>query len=188
MKKQYSDDEALVAAIVATGALLDEETFGQLLERCHVSIKYVCRRYDEEYDEFLNVLFMHLQRNNWSKLKKWKGDSSLKTWLRAVIVNLALDRVRKENNRKAVTFENMELEVGDNVDARLLKAEQSTLLLDAIAKLVSDQRYAITRYYFDGANLKVIGDELGKKANNVKQILMNARKNLRDDLGGVDNE
>lgn len=188
MKRKYPDDEVFVAAILAGDGKLTEETLGQLLDRCHVSIKYVCCRYQEEYDEFLSVLFIHLQTGNWSKLKSWQGKSSLKTWLRAVIVHLALDRDRGKNKRKTVTVENLELGAEGDVDAPLLAAEQSTLLLDAIAKLVSDQRYAIMRYYFDGASLKQIGEELGKEENNVKQILMNARKNLRDILGGANNE
>ena len=87
-----------------------------------------------------------------------------------------------------MAVENVEIEVDHSVDSSLLQAEQSTSVLDAIAKLESNQKHAIMRYYFGGASLRQIGDELGKKENNVKQILMKARKKLRDILGGPDFE
>lgn len=188
MHRKYPDDEALIAAITAVSGKLTREAFSQLIERCHVSIEYVCRRYKCEYNEVLSELFLGLRKNNWKKLKSWRGDSSLKTWLRTVMINQANDKARKTKRREAVTYENLEIEVSGNVGATLVKAERSSLLLDAIAMLDSEQKYAIMAYHFRGVRLRQIGADLGKTENNVKQILLKARKNLRHMLGGPDFE
>lgn len=180
--KNYPDDKALVSAILADGRRLSDETMGALLDRCHVSICYVCRRFGEEYDEILSVLFLHLRRGRWARLKQWGGNSSLKTWLRAVIVNLARDRARKKDADKTVAVDQLEVAADEDIDLSLIRVEQSTLLFDAIEKLASDQRYAIMRCYFGEASLREIGEELGKKENNVKQILMKARRKIRSIL------
>src|SRR5687768_9796010 len=87
-------------------------------------------------------------------LGSYRGETKLTTWLYRLVVNLGLDRLRRQG-RPAIRLDaEPELDVPSDdpaQDAPLVveRREQSDLVRSALAELPEAQRLALTLYYFD---------------------------------------
>jgi RNA polymerase sigma-70 factor, ECF subfamily len=139
---------------------------------------------DLSQDVFLRVF---------STLHRFRGQSSLRTWIYRIAVNQARNRHRFWRRRHRADQVSLDEHVavhGDclsgheaSPDGVFAQKELATRLRTALDHLPFDQRTAIILREIDGLSYEEIAFSLGIAIGTVKSRLTRARKALRRDLG-----
>jgi RNA polymerase sigma-70 factor (ECF subfamily) len=174
------DERALVQACVegAPGA------FDVLVGRHSRAIYNLCYRFlgtHEDASDAAQEVFLRAFR----ALPRFKGDSSVGTWLYRIGVNLCLNR---RASRPPVTepLDDRDLHASSAPDAmtRLLDEERDRRVRSAIAQLPERQRAALILRVYHELSHQEIADVLGSSEGAVKANFFHALRNLRKLLGG----
>jgi RNA polymerase sigma-70 factor (ECF subfamily) len=130
-------------------------------------------------------------------LSRFRGQSSLKTWIYRIVLNQASNRQRWWRRR----FRSFQVPLDDHVarhgdprerrraalpDQVLLQHETADRVYRALAALPFDQRAVIVLREIDGLSYDEIADSLGVAIGTVKSRLARARSTLRAVLGDRD--
>jgi RNA polymerase sigma-70 factor (ECF subfamily) len=118
-----------------------------------------------------------------SKLALYSGRGSLAGWLRMVLSQSYINRIRAE--KRLVSIEEQEEEHGTQfaapapqpesaIDSRLREATD-----EALAQLASEERFLFTSYFLDGRKLAEIGRMLGVHESTISRKLEKALKEVR---------
>lgn len=172
------DDRALVAACLAGTA----GAFDVVVARHRRAVYRVCYRFAGNHEDAADLaqeVFLRAYRS----LGRFKGESSLATWLYRISVNAALNKV---SGRKA-GHEPLEAHVLQSSEPgpaeRLAAAERAEQVRRAVARLPRRQRATlILRVYQDLSHqeiARVLGTSVGAAKANLFHALNNLRKLLR---------
>lgn len=171
-------DEAVLVAEASGG---DSRAFRMLMERHLGTIVSVARRMlrdDAEAEDVAQEAFLRLWRSG-ATLEI--GPAGIRPWLRRVVSNLCLDRVRGQGRVKVVD------EVPEMPDpARQLAALESQdtqrRVETAMQRLPERQRLALTLFHFEGLSQIEVGQIMGISDEAVELLLSRARRQLKTDL------
>ena len=173
-------DEVLYAEYTATA---DNGAFRKLLERHRESLALfiysIVHNMDDAEDIMLDSFAVAA-----SGTVKYKGKSSFKTWLFAIGRNLALKSLRK--NR--LIFLSIDDEISEKAsdaplpDEELLKTERDRKLYEALDKLNSDYRQALTLHFFEGMNSEQIAVVMNKNKKQVYNLIERGKESLKNKL------
>jgi len=172
------NDEAVLVAEVGAG---DRHAFGVLMERHLGSIVSVARRMlrdDAEAEDAAQETFLRLWRSG-ATLEI--GPAGVRPWLRRVVSNLCLDRVRGQGRVKVVD-ELPEIPEPAMQLAVLESQDVQRRVEVAMQKLPERQRLALTLFHFEGLSQIEIGNVLGVSDEAVESLLSRARRQLKADL------
>lgn len=172
------NDEAVLVAEVGAG---DRHAFGVLMERHLGSIVSVARRMlrdDAEAEDAAQETFLRLWRSG-ATLEI--GPAGVRPWLRRVVSNLCLDRVRGQVRVKEVD-ELPEVPEPAKQLAVLESQDVQRRVEVAMQKLPERQRLALTLFHFEGLSQIEIGNVLGVSDEAVESLLSRARRQLKADL------
>jgi RNA polymerase sigma-70 factor (ECF subfamily) len=172
------NDEAVLVAEVGAG---DRHAFGVLMERHLGSIVSVARRMlrdDAEAEDAAQETFLRLWRSG-ATLEI--GPAGVRPWLRRVVSNLCLDRVRGQGRVKVVD-ELREVPEPAKQLAVLESQDVQRRVEVAMQKLPERQRLALTLFHFEGLSQIEIGNVLGVSDEAVESLLSRARRQLKADL------
>ena len=106
------------------------------------------------------------------------GPAGLRPWLRRVVTNLAIDRLRAQRNTSVVA----------DVPERAAPAEQALGLESrelamrvqtALAALPERQRLALVLFHFEGFSQVEVGEKLGVSDEAIESLLARARRSLK---------
>lgn len=174
---EAADDEALMAR-VAKG---DQLAFRQLSERHVRGAHGLARRILQNHadaEEVVQEAFLRL----WTNAPRWQPSAALRTWFYRIVVNLCLNRRRRQ------PFAPLEA-AGDPVDPRAdaaeaLEASQTTKqVAAAMAELPERQRTALQLTYYEELSNADTAAIMGSSISGVEALLVRARKALRHRLG-----
>jgi len=121
----------------------------------------------------------------WEKASKFRGESSLQTWIYRVAINTSLNFTRK---RKFNTFfesiESIFESTGnqDNPQKRLESIEQENQVQSAIQTLPENQRIALTLKTFKDHSYAEISEIMDISISSVESLIFRAKKNLKKKL------
>jgi RNA polymerase sigma factor (sigma-70 family) len=140
----------------------------------------VCLRYAKNTEQAEDVLqdgFVKV----FMKLSDFKKEGSLEGWIRRIMVNTALDQIRKEVKFKG----NLDIEdVGYKIENNAFIAEQ--LMADDLMKLVrampDGYRIVFNMFAIEGYSHAEIAETLGVTENTSKSQYSRARAYLRERL------
>lgn len=128
-----------------------------------------------------------------STIHRFRGQSSLRTWIYRIAVNQARNRHRFWRRRHRADQVSLDEHVavhGDCLSCReatpdgvLAQKELAARLAHALDALPFDQRTAIVLREIDGLSYEEIAFSLGVALGTVKSRLTRARKTLRRELG-----
>ena len=184
-----TSDRQLVARLKAG----DESAFEEVLKRYEVKVYNLTRgmlRHDDDAQDALQDTFLSVFKN----IGRFKGDSSLSTWIYRIAVNSALMKKRKgRREEKHVAIEEYMPEFDDTghrvavvpdwhpaVDRLLLNKELGAMLRQWIAELAPEYRTVfLLRDQEELANEEVAAI-LGLSVAAVKSRLHRARMYLRE--------
>ncbi|MBS0233719.1 MAG: sigma-70 family RNA polymerase sigma factor [Proteobacteria bacterium] len=171
-------DEAALVAAVGNG---DGRAFRQLMARHLGSIVSVARRMlrdDAEAEDVAQEAFLRLWR---SSATLEIGPAGIRPWLRRVVSNLCLDRVRGQG-RVTVVDELPEVPEPAKQLAGLESQDTQRRVELAMQRLPERQRLALTLFHFEGLSQIEIGQVMGVSDEAVESLLSRARRQLKADL------
>ena len=170
-----SDDRALVRACLAR----NQPAFDVLVERHRRAIYQLCYRFvgnHEDASDLSQDVFLRAHRG----LRKFRGESSLSTWLCRIGVNVCVDHV----NAKVPVTEPIEVDRhvdprSDDPADRVLQAERASRVRAAITRLPHKQRATLILRIYHELSHQEIAAILGNSVGSVKANVFHALGNLK---------
>lgn len=180
-----------------------------LVQRCAVGDESACAELVNEHQRMVVQLAMNLLSDRdealdlsqevflrvFRTIHRFRGQSSLRTWIYRIAVNQARNRHRLWRRRHRADQVSLDEHVaahGDPVSSRepsperaLAQKELAETLEHALDRLPFDQRTVIVLREVDGLSYDEIAFSLGVAVGTVKSRLTRARQALRQDLRDV---
>lgn len=180
------------AALVARCLSGDEAACTALVEEHQRMVFQLSWNLLADQDEALDLsqeVFLRVFRT----LDRFRGQSTLRTWIYRIVVNQASNRQRWWRRRHKAAQVSLEAHVtthGDLPSPRdecaperaLRQKEQADRVWEALRRLPFDQRTALVLREIDGLSYEEIGYSLGVAVGTVKSRLARARQLLRVEL------
>jgi len=170
------DDETLVRKCVSGNA----EAQRKLFDRFSPLMLGVAMRYIKDKAHAEDVLqdgFIKVFKN----LQKFENKGSLEGWIRRIVVNTALDQIRKnKKNQNDLHLDDSNFEIVQKSDAiGMLEAE---VLMDIIQQLPDGYRVVFNMFAIEGYSHKEIAAELKISESTSKSQYSRAKSVLRETL------
>ena len=170
--KNISEEE-LVRRCIA-----NERQYQELLYRKYADQMYnVCLSYNKNEDEACDILqdgFIKVFR----KLEQFNFESSLKGWVRKIIVNTALDHYRKQKRHEEKLESYTQVAVRANIGT-VLDQINAQELISLVNELPSRAAVVLKLYAIEGYGHKEIADRLDITEGTSKSQLHRARTLLK---------
>lgn len=170
-----ADEATLVAAFRAGRA----EAFDEIVTRHRKQIYQLCYRFVRNHED-ASDLAQDVFVRAFKGLQRFKGDSSLTTWLYRVGVNACLNRVAAKKPLEAP------IEAAERADANavdplqaVLQHERAAAVREAIAQLPPKQRATLVLRIYQECSHEEIAAALGGTVGAAKANLFHALGNLR---------
>lgn len=119
------------------------------------------------------------------KPEKFKGQSSLKTYLTKICMNKSLDSLRSFKAKAATLlkyFKEQEVETVSPIDVELQQRIAKTELLQEVLELPIKYREVIILYYYEEMTSSAIGELMNIPEGTVKSRLKRGRERLKISL------
>jgi len=141
----------------------------------------VCLRYSYDYEEAQDVLQIGFIKV-FNKLETYNFEGALEGWIRKIIVNTALDNIRKnKRNNESIELEKIDFQLNNNEENGFdaLNAED---LLTIIQKMPTGFRTVFNLYAIEGYSHKEIAEQLNITISTSKSQYSRARVYLQNIL------
>ena len=127
-----------------------EQAFEMLLKKYQRVIYYNARRIVTLHED-ANDVTQNVCIKIWRNLDRFRGDSSLKTWITKICINEALSFIEKKKKLLNLTDDSyMDFLVVSQADTNFISPNEiEQLLQEAILKLPPKQRAVFTMRYYD---------------------------------------
>jgi RNA polymerase sigma-70 factor (ECF subfamily) len=169
------------AALVAAAAQGDAAAFRNLVDRHLGGALAVARRMlrdDAEAEDVAQEAMLRLWR---SADGLEVGPAGLRPWLRRVVSNLCVDRMRS-GKRLTVTDEVPEQAEAATQHSQLEAQDTSERVEAALRALPDRQRLALTLFHYEGLSQIEVGKAMGISDEAVESLLARARRSLKSAL------
>ena len=173
-----AEGEAVLLAATARG---DNQAFQQLVKTHLGAMLGIARRMlgdAAEAEDVAQEAMLRLWRN---AATLQLGPGGLKPWLRRVVSNLAIDRIRSARNTSVVA-EVPETPTPASQAIGLEQRDLSRRVQAALAALPERQRLALVLFHFEGLSQIEVGESLGVSDEAVESLLARARRTLKTAL------
>jgi RNA polymerase sigma-70 factor, ECF subfamily len=174
---ETSEDASLVAA-TANG---DAAAFRSLVDKHLSGVLAVARRMlrdDAEAEDVTQEALLRLWR---SADGLEVGPQGLRPWLRRVVSNLCVDRMR--SGRRLMVVEEVPDRAEPATQLTQMEARDVSQRVDAALKELPDrQRMALTLFHYEGLSQVEVGRIMGISDEAVESLLARARRNLKGAL------
>lgn len=166
-----------------------------LFENHQAKMFAICIRYvgnDDEAFDVLNASFLKVFKN----LKHIKSATKLDAWIRRIVVNTALDHIRKNKSYRSIfvktdelsNFEGSDHETDDISEwwTNALRIPQERLFIE-INRLPKASRLVFNLYVLDDLKHKEIANKLRISESTSRWHLLNARAILKESVMNIIN-
>ena len=170
----------------------DARAYEQLVTVFQERVIHTCLGFvknTEEAEDLAQEVFVEVFRS----ISRFRGASSLSTWIYRIAVNKSLERIRwYQQKKRASQWKGL---LGGNKEAesvpdhsfnhpgfQLENREKAEVLFGAIDQLPENQRIAFTLAKVEGYSYQETSDIMGVSIPSVESLLFRARKNLQKKL------
>ena len=180
MDKAFAKDGEIIEAVAAG----DDQAFATLYNRYSARVYNTAISYTknaEEAEEITQDVFVKIYRN----AANFRSQASLSTWIYRIVVNTALNHLKKKNR---FTLFRSSLSNTQNVDFEhpgvlMEHKENAALLYKAIDCLPDSQKTAFILSYIEELPRQEVADIMETSLKAVESLLQRAKKNMRSELG-----
>ena len=160
----------------------NDDALGELVEKYNTNLvffltQYTHNVYDAEdiaADTFLKIII---------KKPKFEGNSSFKTWLYRIAINLALNYLKKSNRYQTEEISESVAGVSsDNIENEVILSDESKMLHQALKEINPKHSLALRLYYLEGFSLQEIAVIMKKTYRQVNNIVFFGKKLLKEKL------
>ena len=176
---QEIDNQLLID--VLNGNKKSERIFVNL---CYPLIWGALKRFDQldyEDKEDLAQNIMHKEvlgeKNDWSGIKKFRGDSKFTTYLYRIITYRALDFIKSKGMKYRFKTDSVD-NVSINVSSEELNIDNQMTLSNALS-ILKDREKEIVKLASEGYKHREIADKLNTSTNNISSILSRAYDKMK---------
>lgn len=186
------DDRVLVAAAQRG----DRAAFRSLFERYHRRAYALAFGVVRNQDDALDVVqdaFIKAHRH----LDKFEGQASFYTWLYRIVMNLAIDHLRKHKRSQPVDFTDAAVEsklsedallpriIGGNPGRALMDREIRDRISEALDSLSENHRAVLVMRELDGLSYEEMAAAMQCSKGTIMSRLFHARKNMQRQLADL---
>jgi RNA polymerase sigma-70 factor, ECF subfamily len=185
--RESVDDQELVAA-ARKG---DREAFRTLFERYHrraYALAFGVLRHPDDALDVVQDAFIKAHKY----LDRFEGNSSFYTWLYRIVMNLAIDHLRKHRRAKPVELDEQHLEegaggheallpkiLGSNPGRALLDKEIRARIDQALGELSDNHRSVLVMRELEGMSYEEMAQAMNCSKGTIMSRLFHARKNMQ---------
>lgn len=130
---------------------------------------------DNDAQDVLQEAFIRIYKN----LSSFRFNGSFEGWCRRIVVNSAIEHIRKRNRHP---FDDIETTDAISVDAKSFEKLSMQDLMGMIRSLPDGYRTVFNMYVIEGYSHREIGETLGISENTSKTQLFKARLALQKKL------
>ena len=190
----WSEVDSGEAALIARCVRGDEVACADLVAAHQRTVFNLAFHLLGDRDEALDLsqeVFLRVFRT----LSRFRGQSTVRTWIYRIVVNQARNRQRWWRRRRRADLVSLddhltrcgEIEATDEVlpDRLLASKETAARIWTAMERLPFDQRTALVLREIDGLRYEEIAFSLDVAVGTVKSRLTRARQALREELLGI---
>jgi RNA polymerase sigma-70 factor (ECF subfamily) len=160
------------------------EAFELIVNRHRRSVYQLCYRFmgnPEDAADLAQEVFLRAYRS----IARFKGESSLATWLYRIGVNVCLNRLGRKTPKAEPLDERDPVQATTpDVVGKLLSDERAARVRAAIARLPDKQRATLILRIYQERSHQEIAEILGSSEGAVKANFFHALHNLKKLLGG----
>ena len=183
------DDHELVAA-ARRG---DRDAFRTLFERYHrraYALAFGVVRHQDDALDIVQDAFIKAHKY----LDKFEGNSSFYTWLYRIVMNLAIDHLRKHRRVKPVELDEQHFDEAagdDSLLPKILGGNPGRALMDkqiraridqALGELSDNHRAVLIMRELEGMSYEEMAQAMGCSKGTIMSRLFHARKNMQRQL------
>ena len=151
-----------------------ELQFTKMVKEYRKTIYTVCYFYSKDTEE-VNDLYQEILINLWKGFPKFRGESSLKTWIWRVSLNTCNNLERKKKSSVQTIPLSVDIDLYNDDDAY---SKQIQMLYDRINRLDVFDR-AIILLWLENMNYQDIADVVGISLSNVTTRLFRIKEQLK---------
>jgi RNA polymerase sigma-70 factor, ECF subfamily len=189
MGREPVDDRDLVEAAKRG----DREAFRTLFERYHrraYALAFGVLRHQDDALDVVQDAFIKAHKY----LDKFEGNSSFYTWLYRIVMNLAIDHLRKHRRVRPVELDEQKLDEGsadEGLLPKLLGGNPGRALMDkeirqridqALGELSDNHRAVLIMRELEGLSYEEMAQTMGCSKGTIMSRLFHARKNMQKRL------
>jgi RNA polymerase sigma-70 factor (ECF subfamily) len=174
----------------------DEKAFGMLVSLYQAKLKNVAYGITLDIEESADII-QDVFLKAYAGIERFKGESSLYTWLRRITINESLNWVRKWKRRFRWQHQSIDQEDGAVPDLvsdtpgpeeNLSNRQISGLLKKGLDSLPEKARTILILKEVEGLSYDEIGELMGINKGTVSSRIFYAREKLRGYLKGIESE
>ena len=151
-----------------------ELQFRKMVKEYRKTIYTVCYFYSKDSEE-VNDLYQEILINLWKGFEKFRGESSLKTWIWRVSLNTCNNQKRKKKGSVQTIPLSIDIDLYNDDD---VQSKQIQMLYDRINRLDVFDR-AIILLWLENMNYQDIADVVGISLSNVTTRLFRIKEQLK---------
>jgi RNA polymerase sigma factor (sigma-70 family) len=140
-------------------------------------------RQQEDVEDICQEVFLKVFR----KIKKFRGDSRLSTWIATIAYNTSISHIRNKSRKNEIDADDdiiyaFEKSDAGQVQKSVEKAEAKKLMMEMIEKLPVNYRTVLTLFHLEEFSYKEIEEITGMPEGTIKSYLSRARTLLKQKM------
>ena len=180
------------AELVAAARRGDRDAFRTLFERYHrraYTLAFGVVRHQDDALDIVQDAFIKAHKY----LDKFEGNSSFYTWLYRIVMNLAIDHLRKNRRQRPVELDEAKIEdaIDDTLLPKILGGNPGRALMDkqiraridqALDGLSENHRAVLVMRELEGMSYEEMAQAMACSKGTIMSRLFHARKNMQRQL------